>query len=1425
MSHPVLPLSLFVLIVALLGFGSLPLRGELRINEVLAWNQNIEPDNVDFDDYSDWIELFNDGERVSLGEYYLTDDPDEPLKWRFPQGSSIGEGEYLVIRADGYDAGSGETHRREYSPWRNFTTRRHHTNFKLSSSGESVALFRAVDGGETRLIEKQSEWAYFDEGTAVPPEWIMPGFEGEGWKSGLAQFGYGEGDEATTIGYGPDRDDKFITTYFRRVFTVTDPEALEQPLALQALVDDGAIVYLNGVEVLRVRMPEESVSPGTPATASAEEQVFENWNLPAGALTEGFNVMAVEIHQEAADSSDVSFDLELSVYVPPTSVVEVDRLSFGQQAVDVSLGRDPANPEEWVRFGEPTPGLANTGTPVTRLEEGPAVIPSRKGGFFSGGLTLLLGADEAPVHYTLDGGIPTADSIPYEGPIEIEATTVVRARSFPSGKLPGPILTSNYFVDSPAHELPVVSFVGDPDNLFDSEIGVYRNVHKGRETPINLAFYEDLQLRFQTNGGMRIGGENIWRFAQKPLTVYFRGKYGSDILNYPVFEDRPIGEFGRISFRNGGDNWPNAMLRDAMTPFILAGRMENDVQAYRPVVLYLNGEYWGIHNLREKFDRQYFAATHRVDPANIDHLEYGNVPEGGVSLIVNLGDDLHYRGLQDFFRNNPLSEDAHFDYVASQVDMDSLIDWICIEDFVSNSSWRHNREFWRERKAGAKWKFIVPDLDRGFQSNRVRTSYVDNFLNEYPLVSAVLENEGFRNRFLQRYATHLSTTFHADRLTGIVNRLDADVRSELARHSARWRRDGSFSVQSRSRELDEIRDFAEARPQEVRDDLRTVLNMTNSDLTLTVLVDPPGAGEVRIEGVSLMPEFTNEVTLFHSLPLEVEARAAPGFRFAGFSFPDQPGQDEVADSRFQFSLLEDRTLSVRFEASNERFIGPEVEGDLRLTAGTPWTSDGDVRVPRGSSLTLEAGVEWLLPPGASIYVEGALQVEGTLDQPVRILPRFADQPWGGLCFVNPDRPSRLSHLTIRGATQGNDPINLKAAISGLNADLTMEYLDLDEVNFPIFIQGGRTVLSHSRIHTEVTCDYINIKRGAGRVAFCEFPGNLAPDTDAIDFDGVVNGEIEGNRIYRFEGPNSDGIDVGEACQNLLILGNRIYGNSDKGVSVGQASSCDLRRNVIVDCSQGVAVKDFESVAWLDGNTLVGNAVALASFEKNLGAGGGTIEAKNCILSRSKDHPLLVDSLSALSITYSLSDTLPLPGEGNLHDNPGFIDPAVYDFGLSLGSVAIDSGDPAVPFDEDGTRVDMGADYHYQETDYPFRIPNQIVINEILAHSEDGKPDWVELKNTSVETVDVGGWFLSDNAGDLRRYRIAEGTVIPGGGFLVLYEDLHFGEASTDPGKAIPFALSENGESVHLFAEGDSRYSTFVETEDYGPSRAGVTAGR
>jgi parallel beta-helix repeat protein len=295
------------------------------------------------------------------------------------------------------------------------------------------------------------------------------------------------------------------------------------------------------------------------------------------------------------------------------------------------------------------------------------------------------------------------------------------------------------------------------------------------------------------------------------------------------------------------------------------------------------------------------------------------------------------------------------------------------------------------------------------------------------------------------------------------------------------------------------------------------------------------------------------------------------------------------------------------------------------------------------------------------------------------------------------------------------------------------------------------------------------------------------NTDAIDVKGVVDGIVRGNRLYNFNGFNSDGIDLGEGCKNVLVEGNFIFGNRDKGISCGGASTCTVRNNIIVACDLGIGIKDEGSAAALDHNTFVRNRIGVAAYSKVFGRGGGSATVTNCIFSGSKASSFFKDATSSVTLSYCISDVDILPGTGNKFGDPHFTDLKNNMFQLQQSSPCINAGDPASPKDHDGSVTDIGAPYTFNAIDFPADkaapFTPSVVINEIMSNDNKEFPsgDWVELYNPTKTDISIGNWKMCDK-GDFSNWETTTGiadvdsedvfvipanTVLKAGEYLVL----------------------------------------------------------
>ncbi len=623
----------------------------------------------------------------------------------------------------------------------------------------------------------------------------------------------------------------------------------------------------------------------------------------------------------------------------------VDQVSFGAQVEDVSFGRTADGASEWAYFQQPTPGRKNEGESVTGTEQAAAPTFTPSGGRYQSPVALAISSPSAAaeIHYTLDGSRPTADSARYQEPIELTETVSVRARVFTDGLLPSPIRTQTYLIGEPTG-LPIVSLVTDPAYLWDPEIGIYVDedieVRKEWERPATIALYEpDGSSGFQVEASIRLFGRSAIHLPQKSLAVFITDAgSGQEHLFYPLFPDRDLNEYASFLLRSGSDDWAGAMLRDGFAQDALVDQIDLGTQAFRPALLFVNGRYFGIHNMREKQNEAYLVTHYGVDLDDLDLLFVGhNHGDGSVDLDILHGDADGYEQLATFAACSDLTTPENYAVMQTRLDTDHFIDYIIVESYVGNTSWHRNRKAWRAHSPPDPWDFLVYDLDRGFGRRNINT--LQDITNLDPLFKALLTNEAFKNEFIQRFAHHLNGTFAPERLVPLLDSRQAAIAPEIERHRARWQvaewwaenyeREAQITGRSEKPELppweDEIahiRQFVRDRPDILRQHIVEAFALSGTQF-LTLDVKRAEGGHILVEGLPLAERpFTG--VYFRDVPLRLTAVAEPGYRFVTWQ-----GPTSSRETTLSLLLSDNETVTAVFEP---------------IEPSNPWI---DPRQPRG----------------------------------------------------------------------------------------------------------------------------------------------------------------------------------------------------------------------------------------------------------------------------------------------------------------------------------------------------------------------------------------------------------------------------------------------------------------------------------------------
>jgi hypothetical protein len=852
--------------------------GDVLLNEICTSNSGLITDE-DGDD-PDWIELYNKGDSaINLNGYSLSDDSANYALWTF-DSTFLAPKSYLVVFASGKNRptipaspANDTLGIKAFESWSDISNGGHSTivafgaktiqSYDSSGHWQIGATFNQVDN------RPDLDWSSVNMG-------ILFKRQQTGYKTDYSM--YSTLHLTMTIPEGKKLAIRFILrslpAWKGPLHTITGTGKPDDQYSIPLNQGEGGLdlLQMNGIRIESVQYDFGSVS-----------FILRNMILsaPTGKLHAGFKLSGEEN----------------GCYLSNASGKLCDRVDLSPLPENISKGRSGTS---WRIFTNATPGAPNDTISFSGLTDPPVI--SNKGGFFDAPVKVTLAApDSAAVYYTLDGAVPgSATGTKYTGPVTISTTCVLRCVALRDGAAVSSVVTESYFINETVR-LPVISLSTDSAALFNPDTGLYMkgpnaqdtfpyfgaNFWSDKEVPVYCEMFEPAGKRvFSTGAGLSIAGNWSRGMAKKSLQISFREQYGAGELKAAPFPAYPeLKKFEKLILRNNGGSSSDAIINNSMMMSLIADR-GIDFQKNRPVVVYINGRYFGIHILMEPSNHDYVYSEYGLTKDEIDFYDYGDAIKWGTPANWN-----RLLGLLQSSAGKTCEDtigDSAFTLINNELDVANFIDYNAFQIFIGNTDWpANNNRRWRSLAPDGRWRWLIYDLDAGFGGFGIPegaelvsyntlafaldgTQPADNFPNgsafTYPL-RALLCSPAFREDFINRFATLLATNFSPARVEARVDSMAALIRDEVPADFKRW----DYKIDWWQTAVDDLKRYGRERAPYMYRFIGSQFGL-DSTFTLTMTVRP---GTVKINGM-VIRESSFTGTYFSAVPVTLSAKDPSG---------------------------------------------------------------------------------------------------------------------------------------------------------------------------------------------------------------------------------------------------------------------------------------------------------------------------------------------------------------------------------------------------------------------------------------------------------------------------------------------------------------------------------------------------------------------
>ena len=597
----------------------------------------------------------------------------------------------------------------------------------------------------------------------------------------------------------------------------------------------------------------------------------------------------------------------------------------------------------WKYFEKPTPEKPNTASKAYDDVAPEADMSGLKSGFYSEPFKLNPPAlDEGvKLRCTTDGSVPTENSPEFNSPKTIDHSVAFRCATFKKGALPNKVTTRTFFVDEDQVKMPIVAISVDSSFFREHYIKTSCNAPKGCsdsaglyadvELPVHVEYFENGSSTkngstWEIDAGISLMGGYSRLNDKKSVSIRMREEYQDGSINYPLFETRKgvNDKYKSFNLRNNGNRFVSDYIEDAMGGALLEGTSV-DYQRSRQVVVFYNGKYYGIHDMRERFNKHYVETNYKIDANTVNFIKHlGKEVEASSGTTDAYMNMLHYVANNDFSGEN----NAKYDTVKTMLDVGNLADYMAAEIYMHNGDWPNNNvRAWSA--PGHPWKFMVYDLDHGFDwtwgvNNKEFTQESNMFAwikkggGNKPckeegcfanLYNQLIKNPDFKRMFINRSAVMFDSYTNGKNVEKIVNSMVSKIdKAEMDRDLAKFKQDQRYYTNSCpdnngfSRDGSCLKKWANDRDPKVLQEYQEEFGLSG---TVSVSIGATGNGTVLMEGMKL-PSASFKGKFFGGVKMELKAVPDAGAVFTGWS-------DGVTDNPRLVSPTDGASFTAKFQ--------------------------------------------------------------------------------------------------------------------------------------------------------------------------------------------------------------------------------------------------------------------------------------------------------------------------------------------------------------------------------------------------------------------------------------------------------------------------------------------------------------------------------